>query len=308
MDLQCKNRLKQTCSASFLHQSQRCLVSWTRAENWVLCSCQSAWSPLANVRDRNFSLFSPIRLTAAVWTILFAHSYWQLVTSHRPGATQAGEQGISVRHHVPSLLYFASRSRGIRLWLCPLDEISVQYLRKCAGDMHHCVMGMVSTGWLVDFAAVDPSVYCTSKSHLLPPSATGGTFQSGMICLVALAACSNAISLYQSSEVKTPFKGIWGSLSLVSHVEENGMSPVAMSWPRCSSQHFPSRLRNFSTLKYNGFSAWKECEATSVLRTEQAGCGPFAFCLQSTAGPSVLRPVFAQNALLSWHTHSIPSC
>lgn len=66
MDLQYKNRLKQTCSASFLHQlkvqSQRCLVSWTGAENWVLCSCQSAWSPLAIVRDRNLSLFSPIAL------------------------------------------------------------------------------------------------------------------------------------------------------------------------------------------------------------------------------------------------------
>lgn len=66
MDVQYKNRREQTCSASFLHQlkvqPQRCLVSRTRAGNWVLCSCQSAWSPLAIVRDRNLSLLSPIAL------------------------------------------------------------------------------------------------------------------------------------------------------------------------------------------------------------------------------------------------------
>lgn len=51
-------------------------------------------------------------LTAAVWTILFARSCWQHVTSHFPGATKAGEWDISVRHHVPE--------RGISLWLRPL--------------------------------------------------------------------------------------------------------------------------------------------------------------------------------------------
>lgn len=144
MELQYINRLKQTCSASFLHQlkeqSQRCLVSSTRAEKWVLCSCQSAWSPLAIVRDRNLSLSSPVCLTAAVWTILFAHSCWQRVTSHFPGAAQAGEWDISVRHHVPVPCY-TQEAEVLTCGFVLLDEICVQHLRKCAEDMHQCVTG-----------------------------------------------------------------------------------------------------------------------------------------------------------------------
>lgn len=54
-------------------------------------------------------------LTAAVWTIWFARSCWQHVTSHFSGAMKAGEWDISVRHHVPR--------RGISLWLCPLRSL-----------------------------------------------------------------------------------------------------------------------------------------------------------------------------------------
>lgn len=130
----------------------------------------------------------------------------------------------------------------------------------------------VSTSWLVDIAAVKTSVCCTWKSHLFPTPATGGTFWSAMIFAVApsdLAACSNAVSSYQRSEVKTPFKGIRGSLSLVSYVDENGMSPVDSPWPSCSSQHFPSRLRNFSTLKYNGFGAQKQLRGCISTQSRQ---------------------------------------
>lgn len=90
------------------------------------------------------------------------------------------------------------------------SEISVQHFRKCAEDLHQCIRGCFNSS-LVDFAASEIFLYCTWKSHLSPAPATRGTFWTGIVFVVApsgLAACLNAISSCQNSEVKTPSKGI----------------------------------------------------------------------------------------------------
>lgn len=76
------------------------------------------------------------------------------------------------------------------------SEISVQHFRKCAEDLHQCVRGCSNSG-LVDFAASKTFVYYTWKSHLFPAPATGGTFWTVIVFVVApsdLAACFNAVS------------------------------------------------------------------------------------------------------------------